>query len=174
MGSGRLIRPAAEHDAEALDASCLDRVNPGELAGGVYRHRDKHALLEALTARAAALEMVEGRQTDCRIIEGDQLPDGAPVARFGTFGVGKVDMRPHLSGQARLCVDVGQGIGRPACEYVLVRDLEEREAGSLEESAPNPLNTPPRRCRRHTQRASVLTAAAAVWWSAGLSWPGFR
>ena len=88
MGSGRLIRPAAEHDAEALDASCLDRVNPGELAGGVYRHRDKHALLEALTARAEALEMVDGRQAVFGIIEGDDpFVHGGLGVRCGAFGV---------------------------------------------------------------------------------------
>ena len=167
MGSGRLIRPAAGHDAEALDTSCLDCVDPGELAGGVYRHRDKHALLEALTARAEALEMVDGRQTDCRIIESDQLPDGAPGVRCGASAVGVghdltwAERRPFVATSAN-------GSAAPTVRMFWSGVLRSREP------ARNPPNTARRRCRRQTQRASVLTAGAAVWWSAGLSWPGFR
>ncbi len=43
----------------------------------------------------------------------------------------------HLIGQARLCGHVGQRVGGPAGEDVLVRDLEKWKSRPLVESAPN-------------------------------------
>ena len=38
-----LLRPDAGYDPEPTDAERLDRVEPGELASVVYRHRDQDA-----------------------------------------------------------------------------------------------------------------------------------
>ena len=75
----------------AFDAGRLNRVDPGELAGTVHGGRYQHAPVEAGTARAEALQSVDGGQAGFGFAEGEQLPvHDAPGALCGAFGDGSV------------------------------------------------------------------------------------